>query len=425
MQNILALVIAFSRGEALGVLTHYRPLSTLPFGGLYRFIDFAMSNLSRSNIHNVGLLFQYCSDSLIRHVNTGESWNIGRDVGKFAMLPPMQTPQKARWYASTFDALCQNLEFIQNEDPDLVLILTGDHIYHIDFQRLIDFHVKNDADATLVLAKVPAKDACRFCLAEMDDECGQQGGRITKFGNNGQHVASNWGSMDIWVFNRETLLNRLDDYIEEVQGYSFDKDIFPKLVHHSRLYGYKHKGYFGHARSIDEYWSTNMELLRNSGRIHIEDWGIRTNLQNESTCDRPPTLFGAGARVSHSLIYNGCEIKGSVESSIIFPGVRVAEGARVRNSILMYDSTVDEDATLNKAILDVEVNVGCNTRIGLDGENIPNEHLLDSLTSGITVIGRNTYIPKDMRIGKNCIIYPNLDEGDFNKRFIHSGSVVL
>lgn len=424
MQKVLALVLAVARVEDMGVLTYYRPKSALPFGGLYRFIDFALSNIMHSNINRIGVLFQYRSDSLIKHVESGAAWDMVGGNRKVTMLPPMRTPHKSEWYKGTADAVYQNIEFISDEDPDLVLIVSGDDIYRMDYQTLIDFHVRNDADATLAFVDVTQDEASRFGQAEIDNYGGEQGGRIVRYVEKPYPGISNWGSLNIYLFDKETLISTLVDFVEDRQAYDFGKDILPSLIKRNRVFGYKHRGYYGLARTIDEYWSANMILLKKPTLIDLESWQIRTNLKNERICDKPPTVFGPQASVSNSLIYNGCEILGQLEHSIVFPGVKLAERSVVRDSILMFETTIEEGVSIHKAILDVEVNVGGGTKIGIGGMAVPNERLPHSLKSGVTVIGRNTYIPKYMEIGKNCIIYPNLDEGDFVKGIIESGSMV-
>ena len=424
MQKVLGLILAVARAEDMGVLTHYRPKSTLPFGGIYRFIDFAMSNLMHSDINRVGILFQYRSDSLIKHIAYGEAWDMIGGNREVTMLPPMRKPNISQWYRGNADAVYQNIEFIRDEDPDLVLIVSGDDIYHLDYQKIINFHVQNNADATLAFVDVPKNKASRFGQIEIDNCCGELGGRVIRYAEKPGNSILNSGSLTVYVFDAATLISTLDDFVEDRQAYDFSRDIFPYLIDRERVFAYKYRGYWGYANTIDEYWAANMELLQNSKRIDFEEWQIRTNLKNERISERPPSVFGPKATITNSLIYNGCEIKGHVERSIIFPGVQVGERSIVRNSILMFDTKIEQDVQLDKVILDVKVNIGQGTQIGIEGENIPNKRLPYSLRSGVTVIGRNTYIPKKMKINKNCIVYPNLDEGEFDTQIIESGNTV-
>lgn len=421
--KILAMILAGGRVDSLSVLTLNRPKSAMPFGGVYRIIDFALSNLMHSGITLVGVLSQYRSYSLIHHVGTGTAWDfVGRKRGAF-ILPPSKGSKSSDWYRGTADAMYQNLDFIDNFNPEMVLVLSGDHIYKMNFNKLVQFHQENNADITISFVQRPDAEASRFGLARFDDSAKADGGRLVGYDEKPEHPSSNWASMTIYLF-KTTVLRQVLALCENKDVDHFGRDIFPHLIDQYNIYGYMFRDTWGYTQTIDEYWLANMELLRENSKINLKQWELRTNLANKNIRDRMPTKFSPTAKINNSLIYNGCKVHGKVNNSIIFPGVVIEDGALVQNSIVFYDTIIRKGARLNKVILDEQVEIGTETEIGAGTGDQPNQKYPLLLTTGITIIGQNTRIPASIKICKNCIVAPDLVESNFSKIFYDTGEFI-
>lgn len=417
MKKIIALVLAGGRVNELGVLTIYRPKSAVPFGGIYRVIDFPLSNLMHSGINKIGILSQYRSTSLINHIETGASWDfVGRNRGAH-ILPPFKGVTESDWYLGTADAVYQNLNFIHDHDPDLVLILSGDHIYRMDYQALIQYHLEHQADLTAVFKQVPPNEASRFGIGGFEEE-DEQGGRLTGYAEKPENPASRWASLTIYLFNTDVLIQALHDNHRNDTSFHLGKDVIPRLIPDGRVYGYKFSGYWGYTQTVDEYWRTNMDLLDRPDEINLREWQVRTNLSHRNIRDRASVKIAAGGRISQSLVYNGGVIEGEVEHSILFPGVRVAKGARITDSIVMFDAIIGENSEIRRSILSPNVQIGENVKIGID----QTDYAADN--NGITVIGEKCRIPAATQIGKNCTIYPDLSQKHFKELNIKSGTIL-
>jgi len=401
MAKILAMVLAGGRVDELGVLTFLRPKSTVPFGGLYRFIDFPLSNLMRSGLDRVGILSQYRSSSLIEHIGNGDSWDmVGRHRG-ITLLPPFQGLHASDWYKGTADAVYQNLDFIYSHRPDLVLILSGDHIYHMDYQELVRFHLDMDAEVSAAFVEVPATGASRFGLARIGDD-DPRGGRVLEYWEKPASPVSNWASLTIYLFRTEILETILRENAS-APSHEFGRDILPALLGRHRLYGFKFQGYWGYSRTLEEYWSTNMELLGENPKIRLDAWPMRTNLGHEAIRDRGPALVGPRGSIDDVRLHNGVRVEGTVVRSILFPGVHIAAGAEVRDSILFFDTQVGPGARLERTITDIGVSVGKDSLVG-------------RANSDLTVIGTQTRIPQGIEIGPGCSVHPHLRAEDFRAR---------
>ncbi|MBN2357604.1 glucose-1-phosphate adenylyltransferase [candidate division KSB1 bacterium] len=423
MEKTLALMLAGGRVDELSVLTLYRPKSALPFGGLYRVIDFPLSNLMNSGIERIGILSQYRSDSLINHIGSGAGWDMIGSQRGITMLPPMKGTQSSDWYRGTADAVYQNMEFVLRHHPDYVLVLSGDHIYQMDYQDLIQFHQRMEADVTVAFVSMPQKGADRFGQGIISEE-NEKGGRLLRYVEKPSQSISPWASMTIYLFNLEALIYIMDVMMRPPATEHFGRDILPVLLDQKKVYGYQFRGCWAYTRTIDEYYEANMNLLEDNTKFNISDWMVRTNLDNEHIRDRAPAILGSNASVGRSLIHHGCVIHGTVKNSVIFPGVTVDRGAVVENSILMFDSQVRSGANVNRVITDVEVHVGCDSKVGCKENKGVNKEYPDLLNSGISVIGRNTHLPARIKIGCNCIIYPNKTESDFKGLQIAHGRTV-
>lgn len=399
-QGTLAIVLAGGRVDELNVLTYYRPKSAVPFGGFARIIDFPLSNLMNSGLERVAILSQYRNYSLINHIGSGAAWDmVGRNRG-ISVLPPFKGSEEANWYRGTGDAVRQNLDFIKYHNPEVILILSGDHVYNMDYREIIEYHRSKDADMTMACLQVDIDKAHRFGVAEINDEDGDVGGRILSYAEKPVKPETDWASMTIYCFRPESLYKVLADCPSDDGDVEFGKDIIPQLLQQgAKIYGFKFSGYWGYTRTVAEYWQTNMDLLGSDPAIKIEDWGVRTNLEHRALRDYQPLKAGAEAEIHDSLIYNGCVIEGVVRRSILFPGVKVGRGAVVEDSILFFDNVVGENVAICKTISDVGVTYGrdCQVGRGNDPVDLP------------TVVGWGNAIPPEVSIGQNCTLYPHLD----------------
>lgn len=411
----LAMILAGGRVDDLTVLTFHRPKSAVPFGGFARVIDFPLSNLMNSGLDRVAILSQYRSYSLINHIGIGAAWDmIGRYRG-ISILPPYIGYGHSQWYRGSSDAVYQNLDFVKYINPEELLILSGDHIYHMDYREMINYHRQKDADLTMACIKVPLEEAHRFGLADIDDEDGEFGGRVICYREKPETPEFNWASLTVYCFKPSVLYKVLEANIKEDASYEFGRDIIPRMINENcKIYGYKFKGYWGYTRTIEEYWQTNMDLLGPEPKIKFADWGIRTNMEHRDIKDCQPLKVGSHARISDSLVYNGCIVEGEVEHSILFPGSRVEKGAKVKDSVLFFNNIVGRDALLDKVISDVNTTFGRGVRIG---------EVTRPGKKEAAVIGWNNFINAHTVIGSGCVLYPSLSSDKIPER-IEPGEVV-
>ena len=392
------MILAGGRVDELGVLTHYRPKSAVPFGGFARVIDFPLSNLLHSGIERIAILSQYRSYSLINHIGTGAAWDmIGRNRG-ISILPPFKDYENPHWYRGSADAVYQNLDYIRYYGPSVILILSGDHIYQMDYREMIRYHNSHDVDLTAAFIEVPVESASRFGVAEIADE-GRDGGRMLSYEEKPAAPRSNWASLTVFCF-RPSVLAEVLKKNQENNSYEFGRDIIPMMMRENyKVHGYKFRGYWGYTRTIDEYWQTSMDLLGPEPKIDMEAWGIRTNLAHRNIADRQPVKIGPQGSVENSVAYNGCIIEGTVRNSILFPGVHVKAGAEINDSILFFDNIVHQGACLNRVVSDVNTVFNKDVRVGA-----PKCEKLNR----VSVIGWNNNIPEGFRIGCGCTVAPRI-----------------
>ncbi|HME44538.1 MAG TPA: sugar phosphate nucleotidyltransferase [Syntrophorhabdales bacterium] len=410
MAKILALILAGGRVDELDVLTYFRPKSVLPFGALYRIIDFPMSNLMNSGVEKVGILSQYRPLRLIGHIANGQPWDmVGRD--RFAtILPPFKGREASDWYKGTADAVYQNIDFIKMNQPDLILILSGDHIYKMDYRALIDFHLEKKADVTIGFTPLPKEGANRFGQATIAGE-DRKGGRVTRYVEKPKRELLDWASLTIYLFKPRILYEALEANATK-ESHEFGKDIIPVLLEKHKVFGFKHYGYWGYTRTLDEYWQTNMDLLEKSPRIDLASWQVMTNMADRNIRDCQPTIVGSAAMLEDSLFYSGCTIKGTVIRSVLFPGVIVEEGAVVKDSILFFDTVIKKEAQVIRTITDIEAVVGSRVKIGEDS------------SGALSVVGTRTSIPEGTIIHHGVTVHPYLNGGCFSKSDYAPGEVV-
>ncbi len=391
-------LLAGGVGSRLNVLVQSRAKPAVTFGGLYRIIDFSLSNVMNSGLEQVGVLTQYKPLSLMRHLGTGEAWDFtGRSRG-VKVLPPRTGSKDSDWYQGTADAVRQNLDFLQNHPSTEVIILSGDHIYQMDLDEMLDFHRSKKADITVAMMEVEGDLIRQFGTGITDAD-----GRIVEWEEKPEKPRTNLASMGIYVFSTEYLLSTLERNRLEID---FGMHIIPRAIEQDNVFAYPFKGYWRDVGTIQALWEANMDLLRPDSGISPQDWGIRSNPEAEGlVADRCPARFEAGCRVSGSLISAGCRIAGEVVNSVLSPGVVVDEGAVVRDSVLFADCHIEAEARVELAILDKKVVVGRGAVIGQgDNRQIPNRLYPKHLYTGITLVGKKAHIPARVVVGRNCIV---------------------
>jgi len=389
------MVLAGGRVDELLCLTEQRPKSALPVFATYRIIDFVLSNLMHAGIRNVGVLSQYRPYALVRHVGTGEHWDfVGRGRG-IRLLPPYRGLKASDWYKGTADAVYQNTSYIDTFKPQHILIASADHIYRMDYRPFINFHLQKAADITVSFARMKNRSS-RFGYGVIDRQ-----GRLQDYQERPAMPPSDWVSMTLYLFKTEFLIDLLKANAKE-QSHEFGRDIVPRSISKHRVLGYKHRGYWAYARTVDSYYSTNMDMI--TGKVALKEWQIRTNLMERcAQADRPPAYLNG--RVSNSVISEGCIIEGTVKNSLLSPGVAVAPGAEIIDSIVFHDASVGRNSKLKKVICDKDAAIGSGCVIGGFGRQIASVEFGDLLDSGITLLGKNTAIPDNTTIGANTAIY--------------------
>ena len=343
--NCLAMILAGGKGSRLGVLTKDLAKPGLLFGGKYRIIDFPLSNCRNSGISTVGILTQYQPLELNWYIGNGSSWNLDSDVGGTFVLPPYQSDGGSNWYRGTADAIYQNLNFVDMVGDDYVLILSGDHIYSMDYAKMLNFHKKHGAQVTIGTIRVPWNEASRFGIMVVDGQM-----KITKFQEKPAKPESNLASMGIYIFNRSILEQYLKaDAVDEHSDHDFGKNVIPAMLHDQlALYAYPFEGYWKDVGTIESLWQANMDLLADEPPMDLrnKDWRIYSGNLNF-----PPHFIGPKGSAKSSLIAEGSEVLGTVTNSVIFYDVVIQEGARVTNSVIMPGTVVEKNAVVEKAIL--------------------------------------------------------------------------
>ncbi|BAL99564.1 glucose-1-phosphate adenylyltransferase [Caldilinea aerophila DSM 14535 = NBRC 104270] len=413
------MILAGGEGTRLTVLSEERAKPAVPFAGKFRIIDFTLSNCVNSGIYTVGVLTQYRPHSLHDHIGIGKPWDLDRSRGGVRLLQPYQARQGQYWYAGTADAIYQNLNFIHENRADNVLILSGDHIYKMDYRPLIDYHLEKGADLTIAVMPVPLEETHRFGIMVVNEEQ-----RIIEFYEKPKdRDKGNLASMGIYVFNANTLERRLSEGRPEKPRNDFGKDVIPAMIAAGdRVYAYRFEGYWVDVGTIDAYWSTSMALLGPSPALDLytDNWPILTKSE-----ERPPVKIGPQAKIVNSMISNGCIIRGLVINSVLSPGVYVSPGAVVQDSVVMNDTWVGPGARLDRVVIDKKVVVGAGAIVGTGNPEIPNEQMPDRLFAGITVVGKGAYIPEGAQIGRNVLINSRRDETDFPEdRIVPDGKTI-
>jgi len=396
--DALVLLLAGGIGSRLNILVGHRAKPAVPFGGVYRIIDFALSNVMNSDLTRVGVLTQYKPLSLMRHIGTGEAWDFTGRTRGVKILPPRTGEKDSDWYRGTADAIRQNIDFIESNPSEQVVILSGDHIYHMDFDAMIHYHRHKNADVTIGMMVVPKSEIHQFGAGIVNSE-----NRIIDWEEKPEVPRTNLASMGIYVFDTAYLLKVLARDKKEID---FGMHIIPSAIEEDRVFAYPFYGYWRDVGTIQSYWQTNMDILRPGSGITPEQWGIRPNPDAEGLpMDRAPARFVGGCQVLGSMISAGSVIEGRVINSVLSPGVRVARGAVVRDSVIFEDCVIEEGARVDLAILDKRVRIGQGAVVG-HGDNMgqANQAFPNHLYTGITLVGKKAALPAGMVVGRNCII---------------------
>jgi glucose-1-phosphate adenylyltransferase len=419
-RDTLVMLLAGGVGSRLSILASERAKPAVPFGGGYRIIDFTLSNVMHSGLELVGLLTQYRPLSLMDHVRNGEPWDlVGRERG-VKILPPQTGKEDSDWYKGTADAVYQNLTFVQDHKPDKILILSGDHIYRMDYEQMIAAHEAHRADVTIAAMPVPWDETHRFGVMVAGED-----GLITEFQEKVKNAKSNLASMGVYVFTAAVLEEELRAVVGTRKGFDFGKDIIPGMLGRRKLLCYPFTGYWRDVGTIKSYHEANMDCLNPDSGLDLRTWQIRTAPDVRHVGDRPPTVVGGAASVVNSLVGRGCVVSGEIAQSIIFPGVRVGKGAHIRDSIIMQDSAVGEGCRVEYSIIDKQCELGDGARIGAGAGTVANRDFPTFLDCGITVIGKGVIIPEGITVGKNCIVYPGVNLTRRRLQSVEAGETIM
>jgi len=410
-----AMILAGGVGSRLCLLSEKRAKPAVPFGGKYRIIDFTLSNCVNSGIFDVSILTQYRPLSLRNHIGIGRPWDLDRKRGGVELLQPFQGWTENDWYRGTADAVWQNWHRIAERDSEHFLVLSGDHVYRMDYRPMIEAHLERGADATVAVAEVPLEQASQFGVVRTDES-----GWIAGFLEKPRNPPSGRISMGVYVFRGAALFQALESDAGQDTGHDFGKNILPAMVGRGRVAAYPFSGYWEDIGTLDSYYRANLDLLRDDPPFPLVDarWPIFT-----PSTESPPARIGARARIRSSIVTHGTIVNGTVERSVLFPGTVVEEGAVVRDSILMGETWIGPGAVLDQVICDKRVHVGRGVVVGT-GPLIPNRSCPEHLSSGITILGKETRVPEGVVIGKNARIAPDLVEDDFPAEGVASGDVL-
>lgn len=412
----VAMLLAGGQGSRLGSLTFNNAKPAVLFGGKYRIIDFPLSNCINSGVDTVGVLTQYQPLRLNTHIGIGIPWDLDRNVGGVTILPPYEKSTSSEWYTGTANAIYQNLDYMETYNPDYVLILSGDHIYKMDYEVMLDFHKANKADVTIAAMPVPMEEASRFGIVVTDEES-----RIKEFEEKPEKPSSNLASMGIYIFSWPVLKDALLR-LSEQPNCDFGKHIIPYCHENDkRMFAYEYNGYWKDVGTLSSYWEANMELIDIIPEFNLyeEFWKIYTNSAN-----LPPQYISEQSVVDRCIISNGSEIYGEVHNSVLGGGVTVGKGSVIKDSILMRDVTVGDNCVIEKAIIAEGTVIGNNVVVGI-GSEVPNKEKPGVYAGGLVTIGENSRIPSGVQIGKNTAISGVTSIEDYSDGVLASGETLI
>ncbi len=415
-KEMIAMLLAGGQGSRLGVLTSNVAKPAVSFGGKYRIIDFPLSNCINSGIDTVGVLTQYQPLELNAHIGIGIPWDLDRNDGGVAVLPPYEKSDASDWYGGTANAIYQNLRYMESYNPEYVLILSGDHIYKMDYEAMLDYHKRNEADITIATMPVPIEEASRFGIVITDEDH-----RITEFEEKPANPRSNLASMGIYIFSWKILKEALL-YTKDKGNCDFGKDVIPYCFgKDDRIFAYEFSDYWKDVGTLGSYWEANMELidLIPEFNLYEEYWKIYTK---QTTIE--PQYIAADSVVEKSIIGAGVQIYGQVYNSVISADVVVEEGAVVRDSIIMKGTTIKKNTTVEKAIIAENCVIGANSKVGF-GEEAPSMLNASIYAFGLATIGENTIVPDAVTIGKNTAIKGVTTIEDYPDNYLPSGGYII
>jgi len=410
--KVRGVILAGGEGSRLGVLTAKRTKPAVPFAGKYRIIDFTLSNCVNSNIFDVMILAQYRPQSLIEHIGAGGPWDLNRDfTGGVRILTPYKARGSSDWYLGTADAVQQNFLFIKRGPPDIILVLSGDHVYAMDYRHLIEFHNQRNADVTIATIRVPMDEAARYGILGVDDEQ-----RVTAFIEKPAHPGSDLANMGVYLFNTSVLDNILwRDHLRDESTHDFGKDLLPSLITEGfKVYAYPYEGYWVDVGTVTSYWRAHMDLLMSPQPIDLND---RTWIIHTRTEERPPVWISKGAQILDSMITDGCQIATGayIERSVLGPGVRVGEGAVIRESVVLTNTSIEAKAVIEQSIIEKRVLIGEGARVG-------------KITEGeeplIAMVGKNSIVTPDMVVEPGAVIGPDVIDTDYPSVRVRSSDYI-
>ncbi len=417
-KEMIALLLAGGQGSRLGVLTQNIAKPAVLYGGKYRIIDFTLSNCINSGIDTVGVLTQYQPLKLNSHIGIGKPWDLDRMNGGISILAPYTSGESGEWYTGTADAVFQNIHYVDEMNPDYVIILSGDHIYKMDYASMLARHTSQKADATISVINVPMEEASRYGILNCDAR-----DHIVEFDEKPKEPKSTLASMGIYIFNWSVLREYLTaDHVASATEHDFGKNILPNMLQDGKkMVAYRFEGYWKDVGTLQAYWESTMNLTERVPDFNLFDpyWKIYT-----PNPVYPAHYIGENAKVTKSVIAEGCMIQGTVRNSVIFPGVRIQEGAFVEDSIVMSDTIIGDGTEIHCAIVGENSVVGNQVRIGI-GDYAPSQYNPKVYEARISVIGSNTVVPNGTLIGQNVVIDNGLSPGDFSTIEIPSGGYVM
>lgn len=415
-KEMIAMLLAGGQGSRLGILTSKVAKPAVSFGGKYRIIDFPLSNCINSGVDTVGVLTQYQPLRLNTHIGIGIPWDLDRNIGGVTILPPYEKSSNSEWYTGTANAIYQNIDYMETFHPDYVLILSGDHIYKMDYEVMLDFHKANQADVTIAAMPVPLEEAKRFGIVITDENK-----QITEFEEKPEVPHSNLASMGIYIFNWKALKDSLIE-MADVPNEDFGKHVIPHLFEQgARCFAYEFNGYWKDVGTLNSYWEANMELIDivPDFNLYEEYWKIYT-----SSDALPPQYIASEGLVERSIVGEGSTIAGKVYNSVIGCNVTIGPDTIISDSIIMNNTVIGSGCQIRKSIIAEETSIGDRVYLG-EGDEVPNETNPSIYSNGLVTIGERTVIPDNIKVGKNTMISGITDKDDYTNEYLPSGKTLV
>ncbi len=415
-KEMIAMLLAGGQGSRLGILTSKVAKPAVSFGGKFRIIDFPLSNCINSGIDTVGVLTQYQPLRLNTHIGIGIPWDLDRNIGGVTVLPPYEKSKNSEWYTGTANAIYQNINYIETYNPDYVLILSGDHIYKMDYEAMLNYHKEKKAEVTIATMQVPIEEASRFGIVLTDEDK-----KIQEFEEKPEQPRGNLASMGIYIFNWPILKKVLKEMADH-PALDFGKHVIPRIFDENNpLYAYEFSGYWKDVGTLNSYWKANMELISLVPEFNLyeEYWKIYTKSDT-----LPPQYHGMNSKVETSIIGAGSRIYGEVYNSVVGCDVEIGEGTVIRDSIIMSHAKIGSNCTIEKGIIAENAEVGNDCKIG-DGEEAESVLNPKIYNHGIAVVGEDTYIPNGITIGKNTVVSGTTEVKDYRNAKLASGEAFM